>query len=468
MKKFALNSIVLSFGALAASAAFATVDLDATPAAAGVVYANEIIVAPSVTLLGGAAADQTASTQLGASFGDNVTAYIRVDVAGGTLGANPVVSATPIAPAVGAIVVTLSQSGPGFAIYALTPAAGERLDLSTPVAIDTSAGGVTVTGKAGVTLRYRLYESLTAAANPTALFALKDSGVRPYIAFANSLVTTVTASAAKTADVAAIPSYTAFTNSTGSLARVNVAFTSYAEADGSALTIGELLAATNSFTFNGDFAFTRNDDLTYTGAALNRVFLNDDADCTAGVKTIAAASTLSASSAVFSGIAAAVAADDHYLCVTPEGTPEISVGSFTADLDFVSQAAYAVSDLTGAAAGSIVRNGVRMVAPLAQTTAGYVSRLVMNNTGSTDRQYTVTTTAEDGTTVALSGAAAGGTLVAGKTLVIDLSSLMTVTGPAPRASLIVTVNAPQSEIDGLLQLGNPTTGAFTNHILSYK
>lgn len=475
MKKFALKTAVLAIGALAGvSAMAAAVNLDAASPTA-IKYANEANVSGTTRLAHGAAADQTATVTFGASFGTDVTAYVRVDIAGGTFATNPTLAVNDSNAA--AATVSVAQTGTGYVIFAVTPTSGFNLVSANATTIDTdtdnadpAVGGINVTAKGNVTLQYRLFETLTAAANPTSTNTLKDTTAKNYAVFQNALTSTVTA-LTKTADVAASPSYTAFTNSTGALAKVSVAVdTAVAQLTGAAMSAGALFAATSDVAFNGDFTFAKNDDGTYTGAALNRLFLRDNEDCTAGANTVAAASALSATKAEFNNIAAATLVDDHWLCATPEGTPEIAPGTFTIDVNYEPQTGFTVADIAGTAAGEIKRNGVRMVAPMTNQPAGWYSRLVLTNTGTSARQYTISAVAENGTTVTLSGAAASGTLAAGKTVNIDLDQLVTITGTGakPRTSLVVTVNAPQSEIDGLYQISNGATGSISNHVLSYK
>ena len=92
-----------------------------------------------------------------------------------------------------------------------------------------------------------------------------------------------------------------------------------------------------------------------------------------------------------------------------------------------------------------------MVAPLVQVPGGYLSRLVLTNISATDRTYSVRAVAESGTTVTLTGAALGGTLNGNSTTVVDLAGLMTTVGKT-RGTLVVTVNGPIGQVDGLYQI----------------
>jgi len=468
MKKFALKTAVLAIGALAAASAFA-VNLDAA-SPVSVKYANDLTVSGTVNLRDGAAATQTATTAFGASFGTDVTAYVRVDVVGGTLAGTVPSTAFAVNGSVGAATVSVAQTGAGYVIFAVTPAAGENLVSSNTATIDTDVGtltGLNVTGKAGVTLQYRLFETLTAAANPASNNTLKDTGAKAYITFANALSETVTGLNA-VADVAAAPSYTLFVGggATKPIAKLAGAVdTTVAKPSGAAIAAADILTNLSDVTVAGDFVLAKNDAGTYTGAALNRVFLNNASTCAGG--TTVNATALTATTATFTDVSAANLAQDMWVCVTAEGTPEINTSSYNVSIAWDEQTGYTATDVAGAAAGTISRNGVRMVAPLVQIPSnGWYIRLALTNTGSSPRDYTVSAVTETGATFVLSGEAAGGTLPMGTTKIVDLHTFPALVGK--RASLVVTVNAPQSEIDGLYQITSPGGTSVSNHILSYK
>lgn len=476
MKSFTLKAVAVAVGALVGGSVMAAaVNLDAA-APVSIKYASERVITTNLDLRDGAAADQTATVALGASLGVDVAAYVRLDLVGGTFNGTPVAAMFVVTGSVGLASVNVAQTGVGYVIFSVTPLPGENLVGTNVATIDTDTGtatGIRVTGKTGVTMQYRMFETLTAAANPTALNTLKDAGAKPYAAFKAALTSTVTALTA-TADVAAVPSYTTFTGAaaTKSVAKVEIAVdAAVALASGAASTAAGLLAATSDVTFSGDFNLARNDALTFTGAALARVFLYDAEACTGGANTVGSATTLTAGTATFTDVAAATLVATHYLCLTAEGTPEIAPSSYTASVDYVEQTDYVVADVAAAAAGQVVRNGVRMVAPLINQPTGWFSRLVLTNTGSSARDYSISYLTEDGTTVVATGAGSSGSLAAGKTTLINLPDVLTITpgaGLGVRASVVVTVNAPQSAIDGLYQIVSPTGTSIANYVLVYK
>ncbi|MFH1600098.1 MAG: hypothetical protein ABIH12_07490, partial [Pseudomonadota bacterium] len=114
--------------------------------------------------------------------------------------------------------------------------------------------------------------------------------------------------------------------------------------------------------------------------------------------------------------------------------------------------------------GVITRNGTELQAPLAQIPGGWLSRLVLTNTGSQDREYEIAVMGETGTTISTGNLT--GIVEAQSTLVVDLDTVLTgFTGGLPRATLNVTVAAPNRTIQGLYQIVNPDSGSISNHVM---
>lgn len=463
MKKLSLKAIAVAAGALIHGMAFATIDLDSSSAVAAK-FASEITVSSTATVaLTNTATILSTTVATGATLPLNAVAYIRYDLSSGTFTANPTLTVTDSA---GTATAAVAQGGAGasFVIFSVTPSA-PTASLTSAGAVVLAPGSITVGSQATVSQTYKLFETLTNAANN--VNPLKTA-TKDIIAFQQGLTTTITGGTL-TASVNASPAYTAFTSSTTPLATLVIAETaSTFKAAGTAVTDGDVFAS-GVISVAGDFSFAQNDAGTYTGAALNRVFLSTSSTC---ATVDAAATSLSAAAAGFASITGSSLAATRYLCVTPEGTPAINAGSYVASIDYTAGAGYTVSDVAAAAAGSIVRDGVTLVAPLVQTTTGYVTRLVLTNNGTVERAYTISGLSETGTTVALNGALASGTLAANSTKVIEISSpaitnsLFTGTGftGSARGSLVVTVNAPLSAIDGLYQIVNPA-GGVSNYLL---
>ncbi|MCE2909617.1 MAG: hypothetical protein LW712_12320 [Burkholderiaceae bacterium] len=450
-------------GALAA-VANAQVNLDAASPVA-VRYAAESRISSSGTVLtDGATTAQTASAALGASLGTNVTGHVRVDLGGGNFTCNPGFAVNASAGA-GNVVLAAGGNGTAFAIFAVTPTAGAALIGTNAGTIDTapaSSCGVTVTDHSGVSMRYRLFETLTEAANPSPANTLKDTAFKPYLSFFPGLAVASTATSA-TADVAATPAYTNFTP-TGIKALSTITVTeSGALLPSGAPATGADIAASGVVTVWGDFEGVRNADGTYTGFALGRVYLTTGPDC--GAAASAAATALSATAATLAAIAGGDLANTHRLCFAPEGaTQQIQASTYTGSLDLTANAGFTVFD-PALNIGSISRNGINAVAPLVQISPGFTARLALVNRGSVSRDYTVAAVSESGVTLTLSGALAGGTLAANQTRIIEMNNLISA---GLRGSLVVTINAPLSQVDVLYQVTQQATGATSNTLLSYK
>lgn len=239
--------------------------------------------------------------------------------------------------------------------------------------------------------------------------------------------------------------------------RFDAAFGDQIDENGTDITLGAIFGAGTSISFAGDFSYI-------TGTT--GVFLASNAGtCAASIqnsttRTSAAASFTVGSTAHGIGV-------DEVLCVVPNTTGAIPEGSYTATLNAVvsNAAEYSVSSTGPSAAGSIVRNGTSLQAPLAQVPGGYLSRLVLTNTGSLPRPFTITVFGETGNTIGTANLT--GTVPANGTLVRDLNTVLTsfTAGQATRATLNVTVAGPNNQIQGLYQIVNPASGSVSNHVM---
>ena len=294
----------------------------------------------------------------------------------------------------------------------------------------------------------------------------------PYLAFAQSYQLT-TGPSEHIADVEADPSFTEFlpngVNTWNDIAWIGYDGTNWVNfsvrdpdgAGGQAATFGvnglpitlpTLFAAGTTITANGDFSLARNTDGTYTGAALNRVWLG-------GFYT----NQLTATSARFpvgnTGVNSLLWLYNELGHVMAESEYHLTLNPVAA-----APTVYAVTPISNVYAGEIVRNGTVLQAPLVNVPGGWFSRLVLTNTGSLDRDYEIAVQGEDGNTI--STGTLTGVVKAGKTLVIDdLKTVLTGFSGAPRATLVVTVAGPDKQIQGLYQIVNPDKGSISNHVL---
>lgn len=120
-----------------------------------------------------------------------------------------------------------------------------------------------------------------------------------------------------------------------------------------------------------------------------------------------------------------------------------------------------------ASAGQIVQDGVRLQAPLVQVPTGWLSRLVITNTGNKDRTFFLTVQGEDGTAIT-TGNLTGYVVKAKKTYVIeDMNSVLQGfnAGAKTRATVVATVAGPEKEIKGLYQIVNTTNMSLSNYVM---
>jgi hypothetical protein len=219
--------------------------------------------------------------------------------------------------------------------------------------------------------------------------------------------------------------------------------------DGMPIELEDLLDDDTALVFAGDFS------------AADFVFLAPDADCSGGFFP---ADSFDDSAAVFT---VGSEGGSAFLCFVAGGEA-IAAGDFSVAVDAVplDPDTYNAPDIAAQAIGSIVHNGTELQAPLAQVPgAGWLSRLVLTNTGSVDRPYQISVMGETGNTIGTSNTT--GVVPANGTVVVDLTTVMTSfsAGQQRRGTLNVTVAAPTSQIQGLYQIVNTNSGSLSNHVM---
>lgn len=451
-KKILAAAIV---GGLFAANAQAQVNLAADPAAP-VTYASELVIPTGGLALTGVAANRL-QTPLQYSFSSGEVRYARIECPTNIRFASATVTASSTA-ALGAV----NGVGTNVITFSITAADASTNATSTV----TVAGDRNITSTTNGDCTYSLYDqpSQAQAGGTTGRIATLTGS---YIAFRTSYTLSAT-SLTDTANVEASPSFSRFVGDTA-LARDTAALATVAFgprsplprlADGTnAHALSVILGATSNHTIAGDFANAANSDGTFTGTALTRVYFDTDGNCDRADGTITDATAVTATSARFQTGANTVAAT---LCYAPRTGVAIPVSTYAQTFNAVSAASttYTVGSLGPVAAGSIVRNGTSLQAPFVQVPAGWLSRIVLTNTGSIARPYTVTAQTETGVTSTL-GAGASGTIPANGTIVLNTSDIATFTG-ATRGTLNVTVAGPNNDIQGLYQIVNGATGSIAN------
>lgn len=477
MKKFAIKSVVAAVSVLSAMAAQAAVVVDSTASSSVPVnFANEIIAttAAPVTLTNLAnALDLTITTGYALSQGE--VRYVRVELANGTFPAAGVTAALGNLGGGAGTVGAINGLGTSVIYFSITAGVG-GIPANATLTIN---GDRVITGTASnMTVSYSLYDQPSQAQAGGSVGRIVDNATRSYVNFAKSHRLVVTADSA-ISNVEATPAFTRFTttstsgaNNVARLASLNYALVALTsgnavpnEADGTTITLADLMATGATGTklvINGDFSAAANSNGSFTGAALNRVFLSSSTNCGAGTPDVdLAAASVTANSAVFEVGATATTANPN-LCYAPRSGVAIPVATYTAEIQAVSVSptVYAVTNTAGGSVSAITRNGTELQAPLVQTTSGFVSRLFLTNTGSVAGNYTISVLTETGN-VATTGALTG-VIPANGSIEVPVASVVSAFSGAPRGTLVMTVDRPNSQIQGMYQIVNQTSGAVSN------
>jgi hypothetical protein len=217
------------------------------------------------------------------------------------------------------------------------------------------------------------------------------------------------------------------------------------KADGSQVTIPDMFSVDTDIVVDGDFSAADNvwlwDDLS--ASWYWDIFTDDRAS--------------------FRGVNIPL---DAYLQYDVNDVDPIQESTYTATLLADANPGYTIADVGPIHVGDIVRNGTELQAPLAQVPgAGWLSRMVLTNTGSVDRPYAISVMGETGNTIGTDNTT--GVVPADGTIVVDLTTVMSsfTAGQQRRGTLNVTVAAPNDQIQGLYQIVNTTSGSLSNHVM---
>ena len=325
----------------------------------------------------------------------------------------------------------------------------------------TVDGTRSVSSDADVDCTYGLYDfpSQAQAGGPIGRVATTAGA---YLRFNPSYALVVDSQGGGEADVeSADPAYSEFVNGspTFSTTRAQIGGFSYGTVqdvagddqpitlDGLVIELADLMGANTTLTFSGDFE------------AASDVFFSPNANCAVNIQSADDFDAFEANFVIGSNPTL-----DHFLCYEAGGDP-IRAGDYTVTLAPVSAdpAVYAVANRGPLALGEITRNGAELQAPLAQVPDGYITRMVLTNTGSQAREYVIEVLGETGNVISTSNLT--GTVPASGTVVVDLTTVLTGFTQAPRATLNVTVSGPNAQIQGLYQIVNQGTGSVSNHVM---
>ncbi|MGX5671398.1 hypothetical protein [Thermomonas fusca] len=399
---------------------------------------------------------------------DAVTAGTRVDQIGGTGDVN---------------IGSVNTNG-SVMFFSLTSTQAAAEQIQDDYAIVLSGGGVNITSyNTNLTATVGLYDNPSnAAACGSAGLIAPSYDQEPLISFKPSFAFKIDPNKATASVDNVTTSFAGFkfpvdgVSSSADEARLAYAElvqinTTNLRADGNLISLSDIFPNTATLTVEGDFG----DWLTSTSF---------DGTNAAGANLTATAAKWTVNPQNLNG--------DFYVYADETSDEEITPGIYTAKLAVtpnagytltgdttkpavliptVDEAASAVADNAvddgNAIAGQIVQDGVRLQAPLVQVPGGWLSRLVITNTGNKDRTFFLTVQGEDGTTIT-TGNLTGYTVKAKKTYVIeDMNSVLQGfnAGAKTRATVIATVAGPEKEIKGLYQIVNTTNMSLSNYVM---
>ena len=470
--------LFLSVPALLAPGAGAAAELSAPGGAVPAYFAREIVasVAAPRTLTTSASADTRLNWSLGYNFSSGEVRHARVECSD-TLRFDPattVASSDPGAASIGAI----NHHGGNVITFSLT--SSNAGSLITAGDVLTLSGDHAITGTdAPVDCAVGLYDQPSQAqtGGPTGLVS-GSAFAGTYLAFVPSFGVSVVPTI-HVADVEANPAFGSFvapnlghaelgrSGVTGSLAYglrdpdgsgpQNAPF----NVEGVEIGLAELLDDDTVLVAGGDFSLAASaGDTPFDLDARARTWLRRGPWATA-----LPASALATDTVVWPVGNTPFA--DGYVELHRRSGNVIHVSDYTLSLRVVAAdpAKYRVHGIDRVALGEIVRNGTELQAPLAQVPGGWISRLVLTNTGNADRAYRIKVLSETGNVVGTDNLT--GTVPANGTRVIeDLGKVLTgFSGPNRRATLVVAVSGPNGQIQGLYQIVNPDQGSISNHVL---
>ena len=444
----------------------AAADLSASPVVPAY-FAKEIVATPAAPVtLTTSAAGATLGWKINYNFANNEVRYARIECSSnikfGT--GSSVAISTPAHGSVGAI----NGLGTNVVTFSLTSVNADLVGTDTL----TFSGNHAITGTdQNVNCTVGLYDLPSQAQNGGSAGLIQNTSFSgAYLTFVPSYELVATATE-HTADVEATPAafrqFLADANTTLTTASLGgtvgtIAYqlkdpdgiggqTAPFKINGTPIALTDLFAAGTKIEVAGDYSLAANATAPlYSGAAPANVKLN-----------AVNATALTATKASYTVGSTGFTGANFALTVATPNT--IQESTYKASLIAVpASAAYAPTDITGVSFGSIVRNGTELQAPLAQIPSGWKSRVVLTNTGSVDRPYTISLLNVAGETAVTPGTLTG-TVPANGTKVID--DLTTVFTGNNRATIVVNVAGPTKQIQGLYQIVNPTSGSISNHAL---
>lgn len=428
---------------LAAGSAAAQVNISATTVTP-VKYAQEITKGTGGVSLSAVLANRL-QFDLGYNFSGGEVRYARVECSSNIkFGGNVAVTSSDAANmSLGAV----NGAGTNAVFFSITDNTTTTPGGAGATDVLTLASSYTLADNNDVTCSYGLYDQPSQAqAGGSAGRIVFKSGT--FLQSVPSYTFAVNSTNTLVADVeAANGAYTDFTAATDNVSLGAYTFGLVAnaplKADGNVITLTDLFANA-AFQVAGDFAAAGTVSFTHAGAA--------DFTINAGKTT---ATRTDANVVAYTG---------QTVFFNELGNAPMLEGDYTIRLTPAFKTGYQlVQSHSALAFGKITRNGTQLQAPLAQVPAGWLSRMVLTNTGTLARPYTISVMGETGNNITTDNLT--GSVPANGTIVVDLTTVLKGFSASPRATLNVTVAGPNNQIQGLYQLVNTSNLSATNHVM---
>jgi len=468
-----IRLVALAATVVVTGGAFAAFNMDATTAAT-ITYASELKFLTDTMTLGDGG---KVNTQLGAGMSGSQSRFIRLQLTNAAFSSSAASAPTTAGslPNTGAFATAQQVVGGGtgdtFVVYQLTAqASGQRVEDVVTMYVPPLKS---ISTASDVVVNYKVYSSaeLAAEGTSTPLYTKSVS----YAKFATGMKVTATGNTAGDAQATVVSQYKSFaantaasSANTGLLGTLWISTTDAKGRDGStAVTLGELLSGSTAGTLlvSGDFSAASSVFLgtSTCGSANAGVFTASSA--TVGVKQSA---TITLPTSLASAPYGSVAASAGYLCYKADGTTAIPrATAITGQLTLAASSSATVATPAAVTLGNVTRDGTTLQAPFVQTTAGWVPRIVLTNTGTSAASYTGTVTAGPsnvigGTANAVAtNASLSGSIPAGGQVIIEGTAFPTFT-QSPRGFIVFDIGGVNSVVNGVYQLVNGTTGSITN------
>lgn len=450
---------------MGANAAYAAVPI---PGSSPATYAEEIVLPSTGAVLTNAGGILNIDTILNYNMSPNEVRYGRLECGSSSIFNFP----GSVTVSVGATDITagavngLSTNALYFSLTASSTGAAATASVSLLM------GDPKLLTESNVSCTFSLYDNPSSAATGGTTGLIPGvGGTGPYIVFSPAFFLEVFDPNTTTADVATDPSFSRFLDGdTSTRALIGILRSGInpgvLKLNGTQANITDLLATGTELVVAGNYGAVASSSGVQLFTSLSAApttcvgtAYTGTLDAGGTTATFAYPAPTAAPSAPFTAYSA--------LCYTVDGTTPIAASLYDGDFNPVSNAGYSVSGniTNGPTIGQIIRNGTELRAPLVQRPDGWTGRLVLMNTGNTDRDYNIVIVDEEGNP-AVDGTLTGTVLKNSiKTLNIDTIIAGFATVPPARAGLVVNVEGPRGEVEGLIQLINNTSGSPTNYIM---